>query len=221
MPETIAHATLKEKQRALRADFPETIGMRAHRSISWIGRAEQAGDDFDAAFLFLWIAFNAAYADEGKLEGVANGERSAFKDFFAKVVALDADQRIYNAIWQRFSGPIRNLMQNKYVFNPFWQFHNGVDGFDDWEESFNASARSFAQAVQSTDTARVLSFVFDRLYILRNQLIHGGATWNSAVNRAQVDDSAAILGLLMPVFIDIMMDNPDGDWGQPFYPVVE
>jgi hypothetical protein len=122
---------------------------------------------------------------------------------------------------QWFSGPIRSLMQNRYVFNPFWQFHNGVDGYGDWEERFNASARSFAQAVQSTDTALVLSFVFDRLYILRNQLIHGSATWNSAVNHSQVGDSAAILGFLMPVFIDIMMDNPDGDWGQPFYPVVE
>lgn len=221
MPETIPHATLKEKQRALRADFPETIGLRVHRSISWIGRAEQAGDDHDAAFLFLWIAFNAAYADEGSLQGIATGERGAFEDFFAKLVALDADQQIYSAIWQRFSGPIRNLMQNRYVFNPFWQFHNGIDGYDDWEERFNASARSFTQAIQSTDTARVLSFVFDRLYILRNQLIHGGATWNGAVNRAQVGDSAAILGFLMPVFIDIMMDNPDGDWGQPFYPVVD
>lgn len=155
------------------------------------------------------------------MQGIATGERGAFEGFFAKLVALDADQQIYNAIWKQFSGPIRNLMQNRYVFNPFWQFHNGVDGFDDWEERFNASARSFAQAVQSTDTTRVLSFVFDRLYILRNQLIHGGATWNSAVNRAQVGDSAAILGFLMPVFIDIMMDNPDEDWGQPFYPVVD
>ncbi len=221
MPETSPHAAWKEKQRALRADFPETMGLRVHRSISWIGRAEQANDDHDAAFLFLWIAFNAAYADEGSLQGIATGERGTFEDFFAKLVALDADQQIYNAIWQRFSGPIRNLMQNRYVFNPFWQFHNGVDGYDNWEESFNASARSFAQAVQSTDTARVLSFVFDRLYILRNQLIHGGATWNSAVNRAQVGDSAAILGFLMPMFINIMMDNPDENWGQPFYPVVD
>ena len=221
MPETIPHATLKSKQRALRADFPETMGLRVHRSISWVGRAEQADDDRDAAFLFLWIAFNAAYADEGELAGIAIGERSAFKGFFAKVVALDADQRIYNAIWQQFSGPIRNLMQNRYVFNPFWQFHNGNDAFDDWEERFNASARNFAQAVQSTDTTRVLKLVFDRLYILRNQLIHGGATWNSAVNRSQVSDSAAILGFLMPVIIDIMMDNPDEDWGQPFYPVVD
>ncbi|NOX41680.1 MAG: hypothetical protein GXP05_14595 [Alphaproteobacteria bacterium] len=197
------------------------MGLRVHRSISWIGRAEQAEDDHDAAFLFLWIAFNSAYADERALQGIATGERAAFEEFFTKLVALDADQQIYNAIWQRFSGPIRNLMQNRYVFNPFWQFHNGVDGYEDWQDRFTASAHRFANALQSTDTVRVLSFVFDRLYVLRNQLIHGGATWNSAVNRSQVSDSAAILGFLMPVFIDIMMDNPGEDWGQPFYPVVE
>jgi len=55
MPETIPHATLKEKQRALRAGFPETMGLHVHRTISWIGRAEQAGDDFDAAFFVMSI----------------------------------------------------------------------------------------------------------------------------------------------------------------------
>jgi hypothetical protein len=51
-------------------------------------------------------------------------------------------------------------------------------------------------------------------------LVHGGATWNSGVNRAQVRDGAAILGFLLPVFVDLMMDNPTVDWGRPFYPVV-
>jgi hypothetical protein len=36
-----------------------------------------------------------------------------------------------------------------------------------------------------------------------------------------VRDGAAILGFLMPVFVDLMMDNPQEDWGRPFYPVVE
>jgi hypothetical protein len=63
--------------------------------------------------------------------------------------------------------------------------------------------------------------VFDRLYVLRNQLVHGGSTWNSSVNRDQVRDGAAVLGTLLPIFIDIMMDNPYRDWGRPFYPVVE
>ena len=136
-------------------------------------------------------------------------------------MARDEGGRIYKALWQRFSGPVRVLMENRYVFNPFWHHHNGIEGFEDWEEKFKASSRSFAQAFQAGDSVRVLSFVFDRLYVMRNQLIHGGSTWNSGVNRAQVRDGTAILGFLMPVFVDLMMDNPHEDWGHPIYPVVE
>jgi hypothetical protein len=67
----------------------------------------------------------------------------------------------------------------------------------------------------------ILSTLFDRLYVLRNQLVHGGATWNSSVNRAQVGDGARIMAFLVPLFIDLMMDNPEFAWGAPYYPVVE
>ena len=221
MMQPLTHSILKAKQRDIRSGFPETMGLRIHRSISWIGRAEAAGDDCDAQFLFLWIAFNAAYADEREFQGIVLGERIAFADYFTKLVKLDRDKSIYDAIWQRFSGPIRMLMQNRYVFNPFWQYHNGIEGFADWEDRFTSSRRGFRQAVEAGNTSRVLSFVFDRLYVLRNQIVHGGSTWNSSVNRAQVKDGAAILEFLMPVFVNIMMDNPQEDWGRPFYPVVE
>ncbi|SMH51169.1 HEPN domain-containing protein [Maritimibacter sp. HL-12] len=221
MNDALDFAKLKNKQRAIRDGFPETMGLRVHRSISWIGRAEACGDDHDARFIFLWIAFNAAYADECEIQEMALGERAAFLDYFEKLVALDEGQRIYNALWQRFQGPVRMLLQNRFVFSPFWQYHNGVDGYEDWDDRFKASARSFALAFQGRDTPRVLSFVFDRLYVLRNQLIHGGATWNSGINRAQVRDGAGILAFLLPVFVDLMMDNPGQDWGKPFYPVVD
>ena len=53
MKDALDHAALKTKQRAIRAGFPETMGLRAHRAISWIGRAEACGDDDDARFIFL------------------------------------------------------------------------------------------------------------------------------------------------------------------------
>ena len=111
-------------------------------------------------------------------------------------------------------------MDNRFLFNPFWQHHNGIEGFVDWEDRLKASSHGFSAAFRTGDTTKVLSFVFDRLYVLRNQLVHGGSTWNSALNRHQVRDGAAILEFLMPVFVDIMMDNPHENWGQPFYPVV-
>ena len=46
------------------------------------------------------------------------------------------------------------------------------------------------------------------------------STWNSGVNRAQGHDGAAILTFPMPVFIDLMMDDPDKDWGNPLYPAI-
>ena len=49
------------------------------------------------------------------------------------MVRLDTERRIYDKICEGFAGPIRVLMQNKYVFNPFWQHHNGIDGNEDWE----------------------------------------------------------------------------------------
>ena len=193
----------------------------ARPQVDQLDRSSRSRGGRRRRFIFQWIAFNAAYADEQEFQGPASGERAAFADFFEKMVRLDAERRIYNEIWEGFAGPIRVLMQNRYVFNPFWQHHNGIEGYEDWEEKFKASAGAFARSFAAQDTARTLSFVFDRLYVLRNQLVHGGATWNSAVNRDQVRDGASILGFLMPVFVDVMMDNPHEDWGRPFYPVVE
>ena len=81
--------------------------------------------------------------------------------------------------------------------------------------------RRFRRALEKRDTVRVLHLVFDRLYVLLNQIVHGGATWNRWVNRDQVRDGAASLAFLIPVFVDVMMDGPDEDWGRPSYPVVD
>lgn len=98
MTGVLSFAALKAKQRAIRDGFPETMGLRVHRAISWIGRAEAGGDDDDARFIFLWIAFNAAYADERQFQVIAPGERAAFLDYFGGLVALDGEKRIYKAL---------------------------------------------------------------------------------------------------------------------------
>ena len=47
------HADLKARQRALRDGFPEDLGLRVHRALSWLGRAETEADDPDARFFVL------------------------------------------------------------------------------------------------------------------------------------------------------------------------
>ena len=194
------------------------LGLRVHRTLSWLERAEKERGDPDAAFIFYWIAFNAAYAQDRPrpLESTA---RDHFADFFGTIMTLDSHQAIYDAIWVRFSGPIRLLLDNKFVFQPFWNHHAGR-GSENWEQSFERSKRRVHQALAARDSGAILSTLFDRLYVLRIQLMHGGASWRSSVNRDQVRDGARIMAFLVPIFVGLMMSRPDVDWGPPDYPVV-
>ena len=216
----LSFEALKAKQRKIRAAFPADHGLRVHRALSWLQRAELAGKDTDAAFIFYWIAFNAAYADD-RGEVTALGERRCFDDYFEKTLKLDLGQEIYGAIWKKFALSIRVFLENRYVFQPFWNFKNGLPGNQDWEARFEKGIRRTKDALREKDTKAILVTLFDRLYVLRNQLVHGGATWGSSVNRSQVRDGASILSFLVPVFIDLMMDNPDVSWGEPYYPLVD
>ncbi len=217
----LGFARLKARHRAERAGFPEPFSVRVHRTLSWLCRAEREPDDPDARFLFLWIAFNAAYGGERDPLDERPRERDAFAAFLGRLVGLDGERRLHACVTDRFSGQVRLLLCNPYVYGPFWSCQNGLRGHDDWRARHDGARRVFEVACAGRDTARILSLLFDRLYVLRNQLIHGGATWNSGVNREQVDDGAEILGALVPITADLMMDHPHDDWGQPFYPVVD
>ncbi len=52
--------TLKARHREIRDELPQNMSLRIHRALSWLDCAEQKDDD-DSKFIFLWIAFNAAY----------------------------------------------------------------------------------------------------------------------------------------------------------------
>lgn len=215
--------TLKAKQRDVRGGFSKPLTLRVHRALSWLRRAEDEAGDEDVRFILLWIGFNAAYAgDVSQASGQdARRERDVFLDFFRTLVGFDARHRIYDMVWSRFPQEIRLLLDNRYVYAPFWLHHNGTPGYANWAERLTYDRAQVTRALARHDTASLLSLLFDRLYVLRNQLVHGGGTWNSAVNRAQVRDGAALLGCLLPIFIDLMMDNPAHEWAMPHYPVVD
>ena len=51
-------------------------------------------------------------------------------------------------------------------------------------------------------------------------IAHGGATWNGSVNREQMRDCVNLMGKLVPLVIEVMMDHPGTLWGDAVYPVV-
>ena len=213
---------LKTRQRAERHAYHPNLALRVHRALSWLDRAEQlaAEGDQDGSFVFLWIAFNAAYATEID-DRYRLSEQDSFRAFLQKLKDLDGPGRIEKLLWTEFAGSIRVLLDNKYVFQDFWNFKNGTLTEDEWKRRFTDAKKVAQLALASRDSVTVLSVVMSRIYTLRNQLVHGGATWNSSVNRDQIRDCTNFLGKLVPLVIEIMLDNATTLWGDACYPVVE
>jgi len=214
------HQTLKTRQREIRENFPIGLGLRVHRALSWLGRSEAEDGDLDARFIFLWIAFNAAYANDLHDNSLLTESR-LFSGFIEKLVNLDSQNLLHEIVWEEFPGSIRLLIDNRFVFQPFWDFHNGKIGEEEWLERFKKQKAAAHWALGHKETASVLQVVLGRLYTLRNQMMHGGATWNSSVNRDQLRDASQIMGRIVPAIIHIMMEHPDTLWGDACYPVVD
>ena len=216
---SLQHSVLKQRHRQVRDGHPTSLTLRVHRAMSWLNRAEQA-EDVDGKFIFLWIAFNAAYAQELD-DSDRTSDKATFTAFLQKLCDLDTSKRIDELIWKEFSGSIRTLLNNPYVFHLFCEFQRSRIDESEWKDRFASARKSAQSALVSGNTPVLLSVVFNRLYTLRNQLIHGGATWNGNVNRDQLRDCTRLLGKLVPVIIALMMDNPSALWGDAVYPVVD
>ena len=120
-------------------ELPDPFRLRMRRTLSWIDRANKEVDDDDVAFICYWIAFNAAYASEGD----SHFESAAplqFRAYIYRILAVDSDHRICKAIWGEFSDSIRVLLDNKYVYGPFWTNRAGR-GATDWEQRLEEDNR--------------------------------------------------------------------------------
>ncbi|WP_217524401.1 HEPN domain-containing protein [Vibrio metschnikovii] len=210
--------TLKQRHRAERDQYPSALSIRVHRALSWLNKAEQCSDD-DSAFLFLWIAFNSAYAQDFEQKS-SFGERGLFQEFLSKLVDLDNQQQLSAIVWEQYSGPIRCILDNEFILQAYWDYQAGRIDQESWKQARCKAKIAANQALSQNDTASVLSIVFARLYTLRNQMIHGGATFGSSANRQQLRDCTSLLQHLVPTLITIMMNSKQAMWGEPVYPLV-
>lgn len=209
--------TTNQLTRKLKAStLPESLTIRIHRAISWLKSAEKQEGNLDMKFISLWVSFNACYAVD--INGLnSKPEKAKLREFTSSLVHFDRT-RLYNLFWEKFSGPVKVLIENKFVFEKFWEYTRGES--DDYQVAFSKSVIQASNCLSKQNIEGLLEVVLERLYTLRNQLIHGGATYNSKLNRAQLRDACNIMQLLVPIIIDIMLENGEHDWGEIAYPVV-
>jgi hypothetical protein len=130
--ENTDYERLKQRHRAMRENCPDNLNLRVHRALSWWQRTRQSEDD-DVRFIFLWVAFNAAYACEID-ENCRLSEQATFKAFLEKLCELDKAKRIDALVWREFSGSIRVLLDTPFFFQSFWSFHSGKISESEWTD---------------------------------------------------------------------------------------
>ena len=207
-------ASLFHEQKASIQDNQQKV--RLWRAISWIKRAEQEQEDPDARFVFLWMAFNALYA----LEQEEIYDRQMFIQFLKQITQHDQASQLHNLLLLNGTA-VQKLVRNQYIHHQFWESVRFPDKNIDWETNLHKSADRLKYAMLNKETATVLQILFDRLYVLRNQLVHGGATHHSQLNREPIEQGAKLLEVVVPLMTKILLQNPSISLGRVLFPVID
>lgn len=209
---------LHKKFRLIREDedLSEDHRVRIHRAISWLKCAEKHYEaEGDLAVIALWISFNSCYSIDPQNKSPIP-EKVKTKHLIEKLIAHDNGKLIQGLLFEKYLEEVKRLINNKYIFEPFWRAQK--DKEVDWMSLFTEARRVARRSLEQGKTEVLLSIIIDRLYVLRNQLIHGGATYQGAVNREQIEDAKGLLIELVPIIIKTMFSKED--WGEISYPVV-
>ena len=211
-----SHDFFVEKERIFGKENYEDNAVRMHRAISWLYACEQHGHD-DLGFLSAWIGFNACYSKP--IEKIGEHEYFRISSFIGTLIKHDREDLIARYIFQEQQDLVESLMNNQFLFKHFWISVHG-DQDDDWMLDYELSNHEYADNKEYRKTQNLCSDILQRIYVLRNQLIHGGATFESSFNRQQIQDCNAFMHGFLIIVIHIMLSNANADWGNINYPPI-
>ena len=208
-----------KRQELVDADRDEPLRVRIHRCYTALKRAElveQEGDvGVDAALVLRWIALNALYGTWDDQAGMPVKDRVALDTFTSEICRVDADRRIHAALL-KVTQDAKALLENSFVIERFWRN-------PEWDQvrPQRGRATGFRDDVIGGRTARALHALLIAVYFLRCQIVHGGATLGSSLNRPTVEPAARILNLLSGQLLAAVTEHGlEMQWGAICYPPV-
>ncbi|MCR4874463.1 MAG: hypothetical protein K5923_01805 [Clostridia bacterium] len=190
--------------------------IRVVRAISW-GKAAEKTEIEDEQFIFYWISLNAAYSDDMI---AVETERLKRKVFFDKISELDKENRIKKALMS-IPNQLRIFVDSKYLYDEYWRAQKGDVKEEDFEKyKSKVMQKIYSGLMAREDEIEVLDYLFSLMAVLRNQIFHGLATYQSKANREQLKSGVKILKAIIPIIIEIVLINDDVDWGAISYPLI-
>lgn len=206
----------KERLQANTTNHPTVI--RLHRSLSWLDRSQQFTEDqdIDLQLVCLWIAFNGLYGrwDDDRREPQA--DRACWRAFLDHLLDLDATGYIA-AMLQQQRDLVLQILDDEYLSGYFWEEPSGIRAAKSKKAKFDARTWYLEHR-----WSMILDRLAERVYLMRCQLVHGAATYNSILNRQSLNSCVTMLRHLLNAALLVMFDHgTDEDWGTMCYPPLD
>ena len=217
---------------------------RFRRAGAWIKEANNPLEP-PARFVFSWIAFNAQYQDlsvrekwerekKDSPEKKGSPEINMIYAFIEKISRSDG--KPLARVIAKVEPDLRKIFELQQIHHGFWKKPDNpnISTAADWHAFFRTEKENCleqlkdALAVRPNMPARaaapMLESVFGRLYVVRNQVFHGGHSGakNTSRGYTQIRHGAEVLFEMVKCFQRIMAkrmnESPNEDWGKVDFP---
>jgi|CXWL01.1.fsa_nt_gi hypothetical protein len=200
--------TVEELQEEFLVHFPngptastQSIIDRVRRSLSWLHRAaSQSDEDRPPRFVDLWIALNALYSQPRYAKEPR--EKEDFSEFIQRLAGLPSGGKQLTQLIGKKHIQVRaqELIQNKYLWNEWWSKE-----LDRYREKSGERSVRLEKAMRNDDAPIFLYCLFERLQVLRNQIVHGSSSASTRKSRDALYPAILLLEEILPEFIRLMI----------------
>ena len=180
---------------------------RLQRADSWVQAASELPPDrMHEAFIFLYIAFNCMYGCR-KYEGDQTQIGEDLRSFFSKLLVMHKKniQQGGTILKDALAACQQDgavLIRDRFLANRYWR---GTQPAVALQTKLNKEAVGALQALADEEYGEYLSTVFQRISVLRNQVMHGCATYGArSYGRGSLAKSLRVLRVLVPAFYQLM-----------------
>lgn len=195
----------------------QSITDRIRRSLSWLRRVGEVSDeDLPPRFLDLWIALNALYGQARYTKEFESRDKEEFGEFVQRLAELQSGKGQLGQLISKkhFQKRVRDMTQNKYLWNEWWSRK-----LNKYQEKSGKEVTRLENALRYGDSGTVLSCLFERLHVLRNQIVHGSSSASTRKSRDALYPAVLLLEEMLPEFIRLMMREKQGpNWPPVPYP---
>lgn len=203
-----------------RSILSQELDLRLQRALSWFKRASQIHQEQEVKLLYNWIALNALYVQDIELH--FSQRLQQLSHFLTAMTTLDTERKIVQSLTSKLDWAMQTFLESPYLSYHFWKFQHQELSETQWQQQRLDEKNQLTKAMHESRYADILNFMFARIAMLHMQMSLGGMMNQSQIFRQLTDSACQILTVLLPVFMQIMLEHAQNFSDQSrFFPVVQ